>query len=54
MRTYHVRVLVPQIIEITAADEAHALEKVAELYKELYAKELRDWIHPEMVPEDIV
>ena len=54
MRAYHVRVLIPQVIEIEAEDEQQALAKVGALYQELYAKELADWIHPEMLPEDIV
>jgi hypothetical protein len=53
MRTYHVRIFIPQILEVEAADEAQALEQVVALYKEFYTKELRDWIHPELVPEDV-
>jgi hypothetical protein len=52
MRTYHVRVFIPQVCEIEAADEAQALEKVGELYTESYAKDLRKWIEPEIQPED--
>ena len=54
MKTYHARVLVPEIIEIKAKDDAEALQKVAEFYKKLYTAELCDWIHPEQLPEDIV
>jgi hypothetical protein len=52
MRTYHVRVFIPQVIEIEATDEAHVLEKVGELYKEFYTKDLRTLIEPEIQPED--
>jgi hypothetical protein len=54
MRVYHVRIFAPQAIEIEAEDEQQALAKVGTLYQELYAKELRDWIHPELRPEDVV
>jgi len=54
MKTYHARVLIPRVIEIKAADEAQALKKVGEFYKELYTTELADWLHPEMLPEDVV
>jgi hypothetical protein len=53
MRTYLVRVFLPQIIGIEAEDEAQALEKVAALYKEHYAEDLHDWIEPMMQPEDV-
>ncbi len=53
MRTYHVRLLIPKVIEITAEDEDQALETVAEFYKELYTTELREWIDPELQPEDV-
>jgi hypothetical protein len=53
MRTYHVRVFIPTVYEIQARDEAHALEKVGELYKEFYTKDLRAWIEPEMQPGDV-
>ncbi len=52
MRTYHVRVFLPQVIEIQAKDEREALVKVGALYQELYTKELRDLIEPELRPED--
>jgi hypothetical protein len=54
MRTYHVRVFVPQVIEIEATDEAQALEKVAELYKEHYTKDPRSWIEQQPHLEDVV
>jgi hypothetical protein len=54
MRAYHVRVFLPQSIEIQAEDEREALAKVGELYQELYAKELHDLIYPEQLPEDVV
>jgi hypothetical protein len=52
MRTYEVRVLVPKLELIEAKDEAEALEKVGELYKELYAQELRDLVARLPEPED--
>jgi hypothetical protein len=53
MRTYLVRVCLPQIIGIEAEDEAQALEQVAALYKEHYAKDAHAWIEPMMQPEDV-
>jgi hypothetical protein len=53
MRTYHVRVFIPTVYEIEAEDEAQALEKVGELYQELYTKDLRTLIEPELRPEDV-
>jgi hypothetical protein len=53
MRAYHVRVFIPTVIEIQADDEAQALVKVGEFYQKLYAEDLRDWIHPEQLPEDV-
>ncbi len=53
MRTYHVRIFAPQVIEIAAEDEQQALAKVGALYQELYAKELHDLIQPELRPEDV-
>jgi hypothetical protein len=53
MRAYHVRVFIPTVIEIQADDEAQALVKVGEFYQKLYAEDLRDWIHPELLPEDV-
>ena len=52
MRTYEVRVLVPKLELIEAKDEAEALEKVGELYQELYTKELRDLVARLPEPED--
>ncbi len=52
MRSYFVRVFIPQVIEIQAEDAAQALEKVAELYKKSYAKDLRDWVEELPQPED--
>ncbi len=52
MRTYHVRVFVPTVIEIQADDEAQALAKVGEYYQKLYAKQSHDLIDPELRPED--
>jgi hypothetical protein len=52
MRTYHVRLFIPMIYEIQARDEAQALEKVGELYKELYKNDLGTWIEPEIQPGD--
>jgi hypothetical protein len=53
MRTYHVRLFIPTVYEIQARDEEHALEKVADLYKELYKNDLGTWIEPELRPEDV-
>jgi hypothetical protein len=52
MRTYEIRVLVPKLKFISAKDDAEALEKVGELYKELYATELRDLVTRLPEPED--
>ena len=52
MRTYEVRVFVPKVYAIEARDEQDALAKVGELYKELYAKDVRTWIEPLPEPED--
>jgi hypothetical protein len=54
MRTYHVHVFIPQVIEIEAVDETQALEKVAEFYKELYTKDQHDLIERKPRPEDFV
>jgi hypothetical protein len=54
MKTYHVHVFLPTVVEIEAEDEAQALEKVVETYRELYAKNLHTWIEPEIQPEDVV
>ena len=53
MRTYHVRVFVPQDIEIRAEDDGQALAKVGQLYQESYAKVLRGWIEPLEAPQDL-
>ena len=53
MRTYHVWVVIPQVLEIQAEDEAQALEKVGELYKELYRLDLQALLEPELQPEDV-
>jgi hypothetical protein len=53
MRTYHVHMFIPTIWEVQAEDEAQILEQVGEAYKELYTKHLRDWITPELQPEDV-
>jgi hypothetical protein len=52
MRTYLVRVFQPTEVGIEAENEEHALEKVAELYKALYRKDIRSWIEPLPEPED--
>ena len=54
MKTYEVRVFVPKVYGIVAKDYADALEKVAALYKELYAKDIPTWITPLPEPEDCV
>jgi len=53
MRSYIARVFVPQEYEIVAKDDAEALEKVGELYKELYKKWFLTWIEPLPEPEDV-
>ena len=52
MRTYEIRIFVPTVIGIEAHDEQEALAKMAALYKELYAKDVRTWIEPLPEPED--
>lgn len=52
VRTYEVRVFVPTVYAIKAHDEQEALAKVAALYKELYAKDVRTWIAPLPEPEN--
>jgi hypothetical protein len=54
MRSYHVRVFVPTVIEIQADDEVQALAKVGEYYQKLYAEQSHDLIDPELRPEDVV
>jgi hypothetical protein len=53
VRTYEVRVFVPTVYAIEAHDEQEALAKVAALYKELYAKDVRAWIEPLPEPGDM-
>jgi hypothetical protein len=52
VRTYEVRVFIPKVYAIEARTEEEALAKVAALYKELYAKDIRTWIEPLPEPED--
>jgi len=52
MRTYKVRVLVPKLYDIRAKDEAEVLEKVGELYKELYFNHFQELVEPLPEPED--
>jgi hypothetical protein len=54
MRTYKVRVFVPTLYPIEANDDAEALEKVGEFYKELYKKDFRTLVEPLAEPEDFV
>jgi hypothetical protein len=51
MRAYEVRMFVPQVFLIEAKDEADVLEKIGELYKELYQKDFRTWIEELPLPE---
>ena len=53
MRTYEIRVFVPKVYGIVAKDDADALEKVAALYKEIYAQDFPTWIEPLVQPEDV-
>jgi hypothetical protein len=52
MRTYKVRVFLPAFYPIEANDEAEALEKIGELYKELYRKDFRELVEPLPEPGD--
>ena len=52
MRAYEVRIFVPTVYTFEAEDDADAVEKVGEVYKELYRKHFRDWIAPLPEPED--
>jgi hypothetical protein len=52
VRTYEVRIFVPTVYGIAAKDDADVLEKIGELYKELYRKDFRTWIEPLPGPED--
>jgi hypothetical protein len=56
MRTYEVRMFVPKVYLIEAKDDADVLEKIGDLYKELYQKDFRTWIEelPLSEPEDYV
>ena len=54
MRIYKVRVFFPGFYPIEAKDDAEALEKVGEFYKELYKKDFRELIEPLVQPEDVV
>ena len=51
VRAYEVRVFVPQVYLIEAKDDADVLEKIGELYKELYRKDFRTWIEELPLPE---
>ena len=53
MKSYEVRIFVPTVYLIEAKDAADVLEKIGELYKELYAKDFRTWIEPLPEPEDV-
>ena len=53
MRTYKVRVFLPAFHPIEAKDDAEALEKVGEFYKELYKKDFQELIEPLPEPEDV-
>ncbi len=53
MRIYEVRVFVPKVYEIQARTEQEALEKVAQLYKDFYAADIRTWLEPLPEPEDL-
>jgi len=52
MRTYEVLVFVPTVYGVEAKDDAELLEKIGELYKELYTKEFRDLVVPLPEPDD--
>jgi hypothetical protein len=52
VRTYKVRVFVPKLYGIEAKDEAEVLEKVGELYRELYFNHFRELVEPLPEPED--
>ena len=53
MKTYEVRVFVPKVYAIEAKDDAEALEKVGEFYKELYKRSFRELVEPIPEPEDV-
>jgi hypothetical protein len=52
MRTYKVRVFLPAFYPIEAKDDAEALEKIGEFYKQLYKKDFRELVEPLPEPED--
>jgi hypothetical protein len=51
MKAYEVRIFVPKVYLIEAKDDADVLEKIGELYKELYQKDFRTWIEELPLPE---
>ena len=53
MRTYKVYVFLPSFYPIEAEDEAQALEKVGEFYKQLYKKDFSELVEPLPEPEDV-
>ena len=53
MRTYEVLIFVPTLYGIEAKDEAEVLEKVGELYKELYFNHFRELVEPLPKPEGV-
>ena len=53
VRTYEVRIFVPTLYSIEAKDAAEILEKVGELYKELYFNHFRELVKPLPKPEDV-
>jgi hypothetical protein len=53
MRTYRIRVSVPQEFCIEAKDDAEALEKAGEFYKEIYKKDFETLIEPLPGPDDV-
>ena len=52
MRTYKVCVFLPSFYPTEAKDDAEALEKVGEFYKELYRKDFLELVEPLPEPED--
>ena len=53
MRIYKVRVFLPAFYPIEAKDDAQALEKIGEFYKQLYKKDFRELVEPLVQPEDV-
>jgi hypothetical protein len=51
VKSYEVRIFVPKVYLIEAKDAADVLEKIGELYKELYQKDFRTWIEELPLPE---